>query len=48
MCDIHLSWRVRADKLFVDVPGFGCLFGGFGLLVVLAGQIEGDVLLAEL
>lgn len=46
--DAHLPGSIEADELFVDLPGFGRLLGGLGLLVVLAGQVEGDVLLAEL
>lgn len=44
----HLSRGVGADELLVNPPGLGRLFGGLGLLVVLTGQVEGDVLLAEL
>lgn len=46
--DVYLSWGITADELVEDFLGLGCQFGWFGHPVVLAGQVEGDVFLAEL
>lgn len=47
--DNDLFWSVGIDKLLVDLPGFGAQLGGrLGVLVVLAGKVEGEVFLAVL
>lgn len=46
--DIYLSWCVRADKLVINFLSLCGQFRRFGCAVVLASQVEGNVLLTEL
>lgn len=47
--DVHLSGSLRLDEVFIDLFGFGGhLHGVLGLLEVLAGHPELNILIAEL
>lgn len=49
LLDSYLSWCVAVNELLVDFLGFGGQFGGrLCVLVVLTGEVEGDVFLAVL